>query len=126
MKRIIAGLLVTAFMLASTATTQAEAAKDDGGGLKGFLTGCCLGTRAAADYNTDGIGDRDFVPWFFVGCCLGGRTQIAYTDGKTVHWREWGRLIPYAGIVFAVWDGVDGAGGETTADFVEKYGSTYY
>jgi len=63
---------------------------------------------------------------FIAGCCFGPRTAAAYNDGKEVHWRQWLRLIPYAGIIFAVWDGIDGAQGVTTGDYAEKYGATFY
>ena len=63
---------------------------------------------------------------FLAGCCFGPRAAGAYNEGKEIHWREWCRLIPYAGIVFAVWDGVDGASGKTTADFAAEYGAMFY
>lgn len=97
MKKLIAGILVAAFMLASVSPVQAE--KGEGrGGFMGFIAGCCFGIRAGADYNS----------------------------GKEIHWREWVKLIPYVGLVFAVWDGIDGANGVTRADYAEQYGSTYY
>ena len=68
------------------------------GGFMGFIAGCCFGPRAAADYN----------------------------DGLEIHWREWLRLIPYLGIVFAIWDGVDGVQGTTTTDLAARYGSSFY
>lgn len=63
---------------------------------------------------------------FIAGCCFGPRAAGAYNEGKQIHWREWGRMIPYAGVIFAIWDGVDGAGGKTTADFAAEYGSQFY
>ncbi len=120
MKKIITGLLLATFMLASIAPAQAA------GGFEGFLTGCCFGPRAVGDFNAEGIGDREFGWWFLAGCCFGPRAQIDYANGKLVHWREWGRAIPYAGIVFAIWDGIDGANGTTRSGLVEMYGSTYY
>ncbi|MCF7839035.1 MAG: hypothetical protein K9N49_10445 [Candidatus Marinimicrobia bacterium] len=68
------------------------------GGFMGFIAGCCFGVRAAGDYNA----------------------------GKDIHWREWCRLIPYAGIVFAVWDGIDGSSGKTTADYAKEYGAHFF
>ncbi|WP_372808255.1 hypothetical protein [Pontiella sp.] len=124
MKKTVAGLLVASFVVATIAPAHAAEAKK--GGVEGFLSGCCLGARTAADYNTEGTGEREFVPWLLVGCCLGGRTQIDYAQGKDIHWRDWGRLIPYAGVVFAVWDGLDGANGVTRPGIAETYGSTYY
>lgn len=61
-----------------------------------------------------------------IGCCFGVRSAASFNDGKDLHWREWGRIIPLADIVFVVWDAVDGMNGLTTADFVSQYGSNYY
>ncbi len=96
MKKIIACLLVSVFLAGSTMT--ASAINDQRGGLLGFIAGCCFGVRTAGAYN----------------------------DGKDIHWRQWVRLIPYVGIVFAIWDGIDGANGMTSKDYVEKYGAMYY
>ncbi len=99
MKKLIACLLAGAFMMATVAPVQAEMAKGEGrGGVMGFIAGCCFGVRAGSDYN----------------------------DGKEIHWREWVMLIPYVNLVFAVWNGIDGANGVTRADYAEQYGSTYY
>jgi hypothetical protein len=126
MKKVIAGIMVGTIIFCTLAPSQAEPAKSEKGGVKGFLSGCCFGTRGAVDFNTDGTGDRDFLSWFVVGCCLGGRAQIDYADGKDIHWREFCRVFPYVGVVFMIWDGVDGANGVTRADIAEKYGSIYY
>ena len=69
---------------------------------------------------------RGGVMGFIAGCCFGPRTAAAYNEGKEVHWRQWCRLIPYVGIVFNIWDGIDGANGVTTSDYAAKYGSTFY
>jgi hypothetical protein len=79
-------------------STSAQAATAARGGFMGFIGGCCFGLRAGAAYN----------------------------DGKEIHWREWCRLIPYAGLVFAIWDGVDCADGKTADYFADKYGQMYY
>ena len=63
---------------------------------------------------------------FIGGCCFGVRCGQAYNDGKEIHWREWPTIIPYAGIIFSIWNGIDGANGRTSADFASQYGSTYY
>ncbi|MDP6490237.1 MAG: hypothetical protein QGH42_04725 [Kiritimatiellia bacterium] len=63
---------------------------------------------------------------FFVGCCFGLRTGADYNDGKELHLRDYGRIIPWANIVFAVWDGVDTYNGKGRADFQTAYGSEYY
>lgn len=124
MKKRIAGVLVAVMALATIAPiAQAE---EKGGGVEGFLAGCCFGIRGAADYNGEGIGEREFIPWFLTGCCLGGRTQIDYVNGQSIHWRDWTPLIPYAGIVFNVWNGIDGFNGVTRSDISEAYGSTYF
>ena len=97
MKKLIAGLLV-AVMVLGTVAPQAQAAEKGRGGIMGFIAGCCFGVRAGSDYNS----------------------------GKEIHWREWVRLIPYVGLVFAIWDGIDGANGTTRADYAEQYGSTFF
>ena len=61
-----------------------------------------------------------------MGCCFGIRAGTAYNDGKVIYWRDWIRIIPFVGSVFAIIDGVDGAKGTTTADLANKYGSIYY
>ncbi len=63
---------------------------------------------------------------FIGGCCFGVRCGQAYNGGKEIHWREWCRLIPIAGFVIAIWDGIDCANGMTTSDFASQYGSQYY
>ncbi len=96
MKKVIACLLVGVFLLATVAPVSAV--NSDRGGIMGFIAGCCFGIRSGAAYN----------------------------DGKEIHWREWVMLVPLANIVFAVWNGIDGANGMTTKDYAEKYGSAYY
>ena len=63
---------------------------------------------------------------FIGGCCFGVRCGQAYNENKEIHWREWCRLIPIAGFVIAIWDGIDCANGKTTSDFATQYGSQYY
>lgn len=96
MKRVIACLLIAAVLFGTIGT--ASAINEQRGGVMGFIAGCCFGVRAAGDYNS----------------------------GKDIHWREWVMLIPYVNIVFAIWNGIDGANGMTTADYAAKYGATYY
>jgi hypothetical protein len=96
MKKIIACLLVFAFL---GATVPSFAAKSQGrGGFMGFIAGCCFGIRAGSAYN----------------------------DGKEIHWREWVLLIPVAGLVFAIWNGIEGYNGVTTKDLAARYGAMYY
>ncbi len=97
MKKIVAGVLVAAMVL-TVAAPIAQAKNAERGGVVGFFTGCCLGMRAGGDYN----------------------------EGKSSHWREWCRVIPYVGLIFAIWDGIEGAQGMTTAEYAETYGSTYF
>lgn len=96
MRKVIVSMLFSVLLL--TSTTQAASSYTGRGGVMGFIGGCCFGARAGAAYN----------------------------DGKEIHWREWCRLIPYAGIVFAIWDGADCGGGKTTAQFADQYGAMYY
>lgn len=63
---------------------------------------------------------------FVVGCCFGVRAAGAYNEGKDLHWREWGLIIPFVGWVVAVLNGIDGANGMTTSDFAKQFGSHYY
>lgn len=125
MKRIAVGLVLAAMILVSMSSVS-KAANSDPGGAKGFLTGCCFGLRVGADYNQMGTGNRDFVAWFLVGCCLGLRTQEDYAAGKDFHWRDIGPVIPYIGLIFRVWDGIDTAGCKTRPDLQKTYGVSYY
>ena len=94
--RKLIACMLAGLLLAGAWTPQAEAR--EGGGIAGFFIGCCLGMRTAADWN----------------------------DGKDLHFRDWCRLIPYVNIVFAIWDGVDGAQGVGRAQLAAKYGASYY
>ena len=96
MKKFLA-ILVVALVICSIAGST-FAVNEQRGGVMGFIAGCCFGIRAGAAYN----------------------------DGKEIHWREWVMLVPFANIVFAIWNGVDGANGMQTSDYVKKYGSIYY
>lgn len=96
MRKVIACLLVGIFLMGSVVTSSAI--NEQRGGVMGFIAGCCFGIRAGAAYN----------------------------DGKEIHWREWVMLIPYVNIVFAIWNGVDGANGMTSKDYATKYGAMYY
>ena len=63
---------------------------------------------------------------FIVGCCFGIRSGAAYNDGKDLHWREWALIIPLAGIVVAILNGVDGSNGLTASDMAKQYGANFY
>ena len=120
----LAGLMAVVLAL-SVAAPAVRAENPDAGGIKGFLVGCCFGMRTGADYNENGTGGRDFITWFLTGC-LGGRTQIDYEKGKSVYWREIARIVPYVGVIFQIWDGVDGAGGKTRSDYRQSLGASYF
>ena len=96
MKKVVACLMVA--MLVLLAVAPAASAASGRGGFMGFIAGCCFGVRAGAAYN----------------------------DGKDLHFREWCTIIPYVGIVFSIWNGIDGAQGSTTSDLATQYGATYY
>ena len=96
MKKLIVSLMVGVLLAGSALTVSAM--NEGRGGLMGFIAGCCFGMRAGAAYN----------------------------DGKEISWREWVLLIPVANIGFAIWNGIDGADGMTTADYEKKYGSIFY
>ena len=98
MKKLIAGVLVAAFLMATISPMQVQAKGEGRGGIMGFIAGCCFGIRAGADYNS----------------------------GKEIVWREWVMLIPYVNIIFAIWNGIDGANGVSRADYAEQYGSMYF
>jgi hypothetical protein len=97
MKKLVASLLIVMFVLLAFAPA-ASAVNAKRGGFMGFIAGCCFGVRSGAAYN----------------------------DGKDLHFREWCPIIPYVGIIFSIWNGIDCAGGTTTADLAAKYGATYY
>ena len=96
MKKFIVCMLVAVFLMSSISVVSAQASGR--GGFMGFIAGCCFGIRSGSAYN----------------------------DGKEIHWREWVMLIPFANIVFAVWNGIDGANGVTTKDYAAQYGAMYY
>lgn len=96
MKKLVA-LMMTGIVL-STASVSPAAMPEGRGGLMGFIAGCCFGIRSGGAYNS----------------------------GKEIHFREWIRLVPIANIVFAIWDGIDGANGMTTSDYAKKYGAAFY
>lgn len=125
MKKTLVGL-IAAVMLTTALVPVSQAANANPGGFQGFLAGCCFGIRTGADYNDLGTGKREYISWFLVGCCLGVRAQEDYRDGKDWHWRDVGPRLPYIGIIFQIWDGIDTAGGKGRADLQKNYGATYY
>ncbi|MDD2239040.1 MAG: hypothetical protein PHO14_09805 [Kiritimatiellae bacterium] len=97
MKKLLACFMIVLLVLLAVAPA-ASAAGSGRGGFMGFIAGCCFGIRAGSAYN----------------------------DGKEVHWREWCSLIPYVNIVFAIWNGIDGANGVTSSELAAQYGAIYY
>ena len=94
--KLIASLLVVLFVLFAIAPAASAASGE--GGFMGFIVGCCFGIRSGAAYN----------------------------DGKDLHWREWALIIPLAGIVVAILNGVDGSNGLTASDMAKQYGANFY
>ena len=92
--------------------------------IAGLMIAVVLGTTVAPSFAVNE--QRGGVMGFVAGCCFGIRCGAAYNDGKEIHWREWGELIPFVGIVLAIWNGIDGANGMTTKDYVSKYGAAFY
>ncbi len=70
--------------------------------------------------------ERGGVIGFFVGCCFGVRTAGQFNEGKDLHFRDWGRIIPYVGAVFAIWDAIEGAQNTTTTQLQAQYGGQYF
>lgn len=124
MKKLLAVAAVAVGMSVLASGVQASDSKP--GGVQGFFTGCCFGLRTGTDYNDNGTGDRNFLPWFLVGVCIGPRTAQEYAAGKDFHWREIGRAVPYVNIIFWIWDGIDIAGGKSRADLQQIYPGNYY
>ena len=94
--KIVASLLIALMVLMSIA--PAVSAAEGQGGFMGFIVGCCFGIRSGAAFN----------------------------EGKSLHWREWALIIPIAGLVVAVMNGLDGMNGLGTADMAAQFGANYY
>ena len=97
MKKLSLVLLAGSMLLAVPMQVDAQAASGRGG-IGGFLVGCCFGVRTAGQFN----------------------------EGKDLHFRDWGRIIPYVGAVFSIWDGIEGAQGKTSSDLQATYGAQYF
>ena len=69
---------------------------------------------------------RGGLPAFFIGCCWGLREGTMWNEGADMHWREWVRIIPYVGIVFAIWDGVECYQGITAHEWAAANGANWY
>jgi len=88
--------------------------------LIGIFLACSAGTSVAA------AKERGGVLGFFIGCCFGIRSGVAYNEGKDLHFREWGLVIPIAGFVISIWNGLDCSKGITSKELATQYGATYY
>lgn len=66
------------------------------------------------------------VPAFLIGCCFGLRVGTMWNEGVDLHWREWAVIIPYAGIIIAIWNGVDCYKGMTAHQWAEQNGANWY
>lgn len=98
MKKLVTGIMAGLLVMGTLSVAPTHAQEEGRGGPMGFIAGCCFGLRAGMDYN----------------------------QGMEIHWREWCRLIPYVGIVFSIWDGVEGYQGKTRDYYAAEYGSMYY
>ena len=98
MKKFVACIMLVTLLLSTVGSSNSLAVNTNRGGVMGFIAGCCFGIRAGAAYN----------------------------DNKEIHWREWVMLVPFANVVFMIWNGVDGANGMQTSDYAKAYGSMYY
>lgn len=96
-KMIVVGMMMV-MALGATLESQAQEMQEGRGGIGGLLVGCCFGIRTTGQWN----------------------------EGKDLHFRDWGRIIPLVNVVLAVWDGIQGYEGITTADLAAEYGSNYY
>lgn len=81
---------------------------------------------SAAPIQTEAAAERGGVIGFFVGCCFGIRNGTAWNEGKDLHFRDWGVIIPFVGWVIAIWNGIDTAGGITSSEMSSMYGSHFY
>jgi len=66
------------------------------------------------------------VSAFFVGCCFGLREGLEYNEGASLHWREIMPIIPYVGIIFAIWNGLECYDGTTAHEWAEQNGANWY
>ena len=84
---------------------------------------CLLGLGAVEGRAEEADKGRGGAMGFVAGCLFGLRGAAAYNEGKEIHWREWARVM-FA--PFAIWDGIDGAQGVTSASLAKQYGAQYY
>ena len=98
MKKMLILGTVAAFLMASTVFTSEARVNREPGGIGAFFIGCCWGIREGSEWN----------------------------EGADMHWREWCRIIPWAGIVFAIWDGVDCYKGIGAHEWAKKNGANWY
>ena len=51
-----------------------------------------------------------------IGCCLGIRAAGDYNGGQDISPREWLHFFPIISCVVVIWDGLDGYRGKTRSD----------
>jgi len=90
------------------------------------LIGLLLVSAAPMTAEAQPAEGRGGVAGLFIGCCFGIRTAGQWNEGKDLHFRDWGRIIPVVNIVLAVWDGIEGSQGITTSDLQAEYGAQYF
>ncbi len=98
MKKILVTSVAVLLLVGLMPQGEVQAARANPGGPGGLLVGCCFGVRTAGQWN----------------------------EGKDLHFRDWGRLIPVVNIVLAVWDGIQAYEGITTTELAEEYGSNFF
>jgi len=91
-----------------------------------LLAGTMLMAAVPMQAQAQAASGRGGVIGFVVGCCFGVRTVGQFNEGKDLHFRDWGRIIPYVGVVFAIWDAIEGAQGTTTTSLQQTYGAQYF
>ena len=98
MKKFMVALMVAVLLTGLLPLADAQAQGSGRGGIGGLLVGCCFGIRTAGEWN----------------------------EGKDLHWREWCTRLPYVGVIFSIWDGVEGVQGRTTTSLADEYGANFY
>lgn len=99
MKRVVALSCAVCIALTAVAVTPAAAATArEPGGPMAFLIGCCFGIREGSEWN----------------------------EGKDMHWREIAPVIPYLGLIFSIWNGIECAQGMTAHEWAEANGANWY
>lgn len=85
-----------------------------------LLTLCPVASQAAANREPGG------VVAFFIGCCFGLRVGTEWNEGADLHWREWGVVIPVAGYIIGIWNGIECFQGIGAHEWAEANGANWY